>query len=80
MTTTSAKKTRTDRFDPAIEPRWRAFWQRAGIFEAGRRPQAPNRYILEMSPYPSGDLHVGKMAAFHGQHGVLVTGFLPHTR
>ena len=24
-----------DRFDPAIEPKWREFWEKQGIFNAG---------------------------------------------
>jgi leucyl-tRNA synthetase len=54
-----AREGRAPRFDPTIETRWRDFWVREGIFVAGRRPDAERKYILEMFPYPSGDLHMG---------------------
>src|SRR5437867_1034180 len=62
MATTTSKKQRTDRFDPSIEPRWREFWRRQRIFEPGRRPGTPSRYILEMFPYPSVNLHAGLLS------------------
>jgi leucyl-tRNA synthetase len=42
----------------AVERAWQDRWEREGIYRA--RPDAERPYyVLEMLPYPSGDLHVG---------------------
>ena len=43
----------------SIEPKWQRIWEERKQYEVTRTSNKQKFYLLEMLPYPSGDLHVG---------------------
>ncbi len=43
----------------AIEPKWQKRWADLKLFETEADPARKKYYVLEMLPYPSGDIHMG---------------------
>ncbi len=47
-------------YDPQqIETKWQKRWQEEKLFDADIAPGRKKYYVLEMLPYPSGDIHMG---------------------
>ena len=47
-------------YDPQkIEAKWQKLWEEQKLFEADLAPGRKKYYVLEMLPYPSGDIHMG---------------------
>ena len=48
----------------AIEAKWPSFWAEQKVYEPVDDGSRERRYVLDMFPYPSGDLHMGHAEAF----------------
>ena len=60
----TTERERTSYDAAAAQEKWQRFWEEDGTFSPLDDGSRERRYMLDMFPYPSGDLHMGHAEAF----------------
>ena len=71
-----------ERYSPQeIESKWQEKWLQDGAFKTEQDKEKPKYYVLEMFPYPSGNLHMGHVRNYSiGDVIAHMNQLLPPTR